>query len=88
MLPSWEVDIDKPKTSPVVSDWMPSSPILAHGKREQVKARLLWVFPAIVLLDMLSSGRKILIPDVIVGADLECEPTLVIGCQVQHHGDH
>ena len=34
------------------------------------------------------SERRPLIPDVVVGADLECEPALVISCQVQHHGDH
>ena len=81
------MDIDQPKSSPVVCDWMPSSPILTHREREQVKARLFWVLPDIAL-GYARSDRKTLIPDVVVGADLECEPALVIRRQVQHHRDH
>ena len=47
------MDIDEPKTSPVVGDWMPRSPILTHREREQVKARLFRVLPALLHYDML-----------------------------------
>ena len=85
--PPRQVNIDKAKAGPVVGDWVPCGLVLAHWEGEQVEARLVRVFPD-VELEKSFNGKLALVPDVVVGADLEGEPALVVGSQVQDHRDH
>ena len=75
------------KAGPVVGDWVSCGLVLPHWEWEHVEARLVWVFPD-VELEKSFKGKLVLVPDVIVGADLEGEPTLVVCRQVQDHRDH
>ena len=85
--PPRQVNIDKAKAGPVVSDRVSCSLVLPHWEGEQVEARLVRVFPD-VELGKSFNGKLVLSPDVVVGADLEGEPALVVGSQVQDHRDH
>ena len=85
--PPRQVNIDKAKAGPVVGDWVPCGLVLAHWEGEQVEARLVRVFPD-VELEKSFTAKLALSPDVVVGADFEGEPALVVGRQVQDHRDH
>ena len=79
--PPRQMNIDKAKAGPVVGDWVSCVLVLPHWEGEQVEARLVRVFPDVELEK--SFNRKLaLLPDVVVGADLEGEPALVVGRQV------
>ena len=85
--PPRQMNIDKAKAGPVVSDRVSCSLVLPHWEGEQVEAGLVRVFPD-VELEKSFNGKLALSPDVVVGADLEGEPALVVGSQVQDHRDH
>ena len=85
--PPRQMNIDKAKAGPVVSDRVSCSLVLPHCEGEQVEAGLVRVFPD-VELEKSFNGKLALSPDVVVGADLEGEPALVVGSQVQDHRDH
>ena len=61
--------------------------VLAHWQGEQVEAGLVRILPD-VELEKSFNGKLALSPDVVVGADFEGEPALVVGRQVQDHRDH
>ena len=86
--PPRQMNIDKAKAGPVVGDWVPCSLVFAHWEGEQVEARLVRVFPDVELEKSFNRKLAFLSPDVVVGADLEGEPALVVGSQVQDHRDH
>ena len=85
--PPRQMNIDKAKAGPVVGDRVSCSLVLPHWEGEQVEAGLVWVFPD-VELEKSFNGKLALSPDVVVGADLEGEPALVVSSQVQDHRDH
>ena len=85
--PPWQMYVDKTQPSPVVGDGVPRRLVLAHGEGEQVEAGLDRVLPEDFVLECFRE-RCCCVPDVIVGADLEGEPALMVGCQVQDHRDH
>ena len=81
------MNIDKAKAGPIVGDRVSCSLVLAHWEGEQVEAGLDRVLPEDFVLECFRE-RCCCVPDVIVGADLEGEPALMVGCQVQNHRDH
>ena len=85
--PPRQMNIDKAKAGLVVGDWVPCSLVLAHWQGEQVEAGLVRILPD-VELEKSFNGKLALSPDVVVGADLEGEPALVVSSQVQDHRDH
>ena len=85
--PPRQMNIDKAKAGPVVGDRVSCSLVLPHWEGEQVEAGLVRILPD-VELEKSFNGKLALSPDVVVGADLEGEPALVVSSQVQDHRDH